>query len=74
MMCENEKYIDLHIHTTRSDGKMTVEEMLEAAKAGADRYADELDEGVYLYVEGEEAEEEAKEENEEEEKTEEAAQ
>ena len=32
MMCENEKYIDLHIHTNWSDGKMTVEEMLEAAK------------------------------------------
>ena len=31
---------------------------MKAAKAGADKYADELDEGVYLYVEGEENAEE----------------
>ena len=35
---------------------------MKAAKAGADKYADELDDGVYLYVEGEEKAEEAAEE------------
>ena len=35
---------------------------MKAAKAGADKYADELDDGVYLYVEGEEKAEEKTEE------------
>ena len=41
---------------------------MKAAKAGAANYADQLDENVYLYVEGEEDEEEKQDENTEEEK------
>ena len=32
MMYEKENYIDLHIHTTESDGKLTVNEMIRDAK------------------------------------------
>ena len=65
-----------HLTTREPDEQMLEVAIaaMKAAKAGADKYADELDEGVYLYVEDEEAKEEAKEEAQEEEKTEEAAQ
>ena len=65
-----------HLTTREPDEQMLEVAIaaMKAAKAGADKYADELDEGVYLYVEDEEAKEEAKEEAHEEEKTEEAAQ
>ena len=46
-----------HLTTREPDEKMLEVAIaaMKAAKAGADKYADELDEGVYLYVEGEEA-------------------
>ena len=67
-----------HLTTREPDEQMLEVAIaaMKAAKAGADKYADELDEGVYLYVEGEEEakEENADEEKAKEEKTEEAAQ
>jgi len=65
-----------HLTTREPDEKMLEVAIaaMKAAKAGADKYADELDEGVYLYVEGEdEANAEEKTEAKQEEKTEGAA-